>query len=39
MYYPGDAFPSMGASMQKYLAGVIDKHALATEFEKYWTSK
>lgn len=39
MYYPGDAFPSMGASMQKYLAGVIDKDALATEFEKYWTSK
>ncbi len=39
MYYPGDAFPSMGASMQKYLGGVIDRTALAGEFEKYWTSK
>ncbi|MCG9677540.1 extracellular solute-binding protein [Vibrio sp. Isolate24] len=39
MYYPGDAFPSMGASMQKYLGDVIDRPALAGELEKYWTSK
>ena len=39
LYYPGDAFPSMGASMQKYLAGVIDRQGLADEIEKYWNSK
>lgn len=39
MYYPGDAYPSMGASMQKYLSDVIDRESLAGELEKYWASK
>ncbi len=39
MYYPADAFPAMGASLQKYLAGVIDRDGLADEFEEYWATK
>ena len=38
MYYPADGFPAMGASLQKYLAGVIDRDGLADEFEQYWAS-
>ncbi len=36
MKYPADGWPAMGASMQKYLNGVIDQEALAEEFEAYW---
>lgn len=35
-YYPADGFPSMGASLQKYLAGKTDRNGLAQEFENYW---
>ncbi len=35
-YYPADAFPSMGASLQKYLDNKIDKIQLASELETYW---
>jgi raffinose/stachyose/melibiose transport system substrate-binding protein len=38
IYYPADAFPAMGASLQKYLAGVIDRDGLADEFEEYWAT-
>jgi raffinose/stachyose/melibiose transport system substrate-binding protein len=35
---PGDHWKVMGASMQKYLAGKMDKTALAADLEKYWKS-
>ncbi|KJD42695.1 MULTISPECIES: ABC transporter substrate-binding protein [Paenibacillus] len=38
-YYPADAYPAMGTSMQKYLADKINKSDLAKEFEAYWTKK
>lgn len=37
-YYPAGGFQVMGASMQKYIDGVIDREGLATEFEDYWKS-
>jgi raffinose/stachyose/melibiose transport system substrate-binding protein len=37
-YYPAGGFQAMGASMQKYVDGVIDRQGLATEFEDYWKS-
>lgn len=37
-YYPADGWPTMGASMQKYLSGVIDRAELTKEFEDYWKS-
>ncbi len=37
-YYPADGWPTMGASMQKYLSGVIDRAELIKEFEDYWKS-
>lgn len=38
-YYPADAFPAMGTSMQKYLADKINKSDLVKEFEAYWIKK
>lgn len=39
-YYPAGGFQAMGASMQKYADGKIDRAGLAKEFEEYWkTSK
>lgn len=35
-HYPPTAFPSMGASLQKYLADDIDRTELAKEIEDYW---
>lgn len=37
-YYPAGGFQAMGASMQKYVDGVIDRAELAQEFEDYWKS-
>lgn len=35
---PSDHWSQVGASMQKYLAGKIDKAGLAKEIEDYWKS-
>ena len=35
---PDDHISMVGASMQKYVAGVIDREELAEEIEKYWAS-
>jgi raffinose/stachyose/melibiose transport system substrate-binding protein len=37
-YYPAGGFQAMGASIQKYIDGVINRSELAGEFEKYWKS-
>ena len=37
-YDPDDHISMVGASMQKYLAGVIDREGLATEIQNYWSS-
>ncbi|MDN5314648.1 MAG: maltose transport system substrate-binding protein [Clostridiales bacterium] len=37
-YYPAGGFQAMGAAMQKYIDGVIDRAELAQEFEEYWES-
>ncbi|WP_066174955.1 ABC transporter substrate-binding protein [Bacillus marinisedimentorum] len=39
LYYPADAWPAMGAPMQKYLADEIDREGLFKEFNDYWSSK
>lgn len=39
MYYPGDGVTSLGASMQKYVAGKVDRKGLAKELQTYWASK
>ena len=36
--YPGDHWQTMGATMQKYLAGEIDREGLADEIEAYWAA-
>lgn len=36
--YPATAFPTMGASLQKYLADELDREGLAKEIEEYWQS-
>ncbi len=36
--YPPDGWPTMGASMQKYLDGRITREELAAEIEEYWAS-
>lgn len=36
--YPPTAFPTMGASIQKYLSGNIDREGLAAELEQYWST-
>lgn len=35
-YYPTDAWPTMGASLQKYISNNIDTDGLIQEFEEYW---
>lgn len=37
-YLPADYWAKTGASMQKYLADVIDRNELAEEVEEYWQS-
>lgn len=37
-YFPTDYWSKTGKSVQKYLAGVIDREALADEIENYWQS-
>lgn len=37
-YYPAGGFQAMGASMQKYIDGKIDRAGLAAEWETYWKS-
>ena len=37
-YFPDDHYSKVGASMQKYLAGEIDRAAFAKEVESYWSS-
>ena len=37
-YDPDDHISVVGASMQKYLAGVIDREGLASEMETYWST-
>ncbi len=37
-YDPDDHYSKVGASMQKYLAGEIDRAAFAKEVEDYWSS-
>ncbi|MCX7658501.1 MAG: carbohydrate ABC transporter substrate-binding protein, partial [Oscillospiraceae bacterium] len=36
---PGDHWSTLGASMQKYLAGQIDRAGLASEIEAYWAKQ
>lgn len=36
---PGDHWSTLGASMQKYLAGQIDRAGLASEVEAYWAKQ
>ncbi|SNS06571.1 carbohydrate ABC transporter substrate-binding protein, CUT1 family [Anaerovirgula multivorans] len=35
-YYPADGWPTMGASLQKYLGGQINRDELTSEIENYW---
>jgi len=37
-YFPSDYWANNGASMQKYLAGIIDRETLYQEIEAYWQS-
>ena len=37
-YDPDDHYSVLGANMQEYLAGKIDRAALADKIEKYWSS-
>lgn len=37
-YLPDDHYSILGATMQKYLAGNIDREGLAQEIEAYWTA-
>jgi raffinose/stachyose/melibiose transport system substrate-binding protein len=37
-YDPDDHYSIVGASMQKYLAGQIDRAGFASEVEKYWST-
>jgi len=37
-YFPQDYWSKTGASMQKYLAGIIDRTGLAKEVQNYWRS-
>jgi raffinose/stachyose/melibiose transport system substrate-binding protein len=37
-YFPTDYWAKTGASMQKYLAGVIDRNQLFQEVQAYWES-
>ena len=35
---PADHWSKLGASMQKYLADVIDRAGLASEIQAYWSN-
>ncbi len=35
--YPPDGWPTMGATMQEYITGRIDRAGLAAAFEEYWS--
>lgn len=37
--YPGDQWSTLGASMQKYLGGKIDRAELAKEIDAYWAKQ
>ena len=37
-YFPSDGWSTMGATMQKYLDGIIDREGMAEELEQYWAS-
>lgn len=37
-YNPDDHYSILGANMQEYLAGVIDRETLAKDIEAYWSS-
>jgi raffinose/stachyose/melibiose transport system substrate-binding protein len=37
-YYPAGGFQAMGAAIQRYVDGVIDRKGLAEAFENYWKS-
>ena len=37
-YDPDDHYSVLGANMQEYLAGKIDRETLAREIEAYWSS-
>lgn len=39
LYFPPDGYPTMGAALQKYLTGAIDRAGVAKEFEDYWKKK
>lgn len=39
LYFPPDGFPTMGAALQKYLTGALDRAGVAKEFENYWKTK
>ncbi|MEK3733260.1 ABC transporter substrate-binding protein [Paenibacillus sp. FSL M8-0334] len=39
LYFPPDGFPTMGASLQKYLTDNLDRAGVAKEFEDYWKTK
>ncbi|CAM4480058.1 MAG: ABC transporter substrate-binding protein [Paenibacillus macerans] len=36
LYFPPDGYPTMGATLQKYLTGNIDRAGVAKEYEEYW---
>lgn len=37
-YYPAEVFPRMGASLQKYLDGKLDRAGLASSIQADWTN-
>ena len=37
--YPGDHWSTLGATMQKYLGGKIDRAELAKEIDAYWAKQ
>lgn len=38
MYYPADAFPAFGETLQKYISNNTDREGVAEAFESYWKS-
>lgn len=37
--YPSDHYTNVGASMQRYLSGEIDRETMAAEIEAYWATQ
>lgn len=37
--YPSDHYTNVGASMQRYLSGEIDRETMASEIEAYWATQ